>query len=70
MVVISCDCMQNRRDYSDDVIPAQFLPNDFTKQRFVLTIYICNELVHFMTAKSCVSVSSILKQLESLLSIF
>ena len=41
------------------VIHAQPLRNNFTNQRFVVTIQICNELVCFMTAKSFVSVSNI-----------
>ena len=56
---ISCDFMQNCRGFSDDVIPAQPLQNNFTTQRFVVTIQIFNELVCFMTAKSFLSVSNI-----------
>ena len=59
MIKISCDFMQNRRGFSDDVIQAQPLRNNFTNQRFIVTIQICNELVCFMTAKSFVSVSNI-----------
>ena len=70
MVGISWYFMLNYRGYSDDVILAQRLPNDFTNQRFVVIIQIRNELVSFMTAKSFVSVSSILKQLCPLLSRF
>ena len=51
--------MPNCCGFSDDVIPAQPLRNNFTKQRLVVTIHVCNELVCFMTAKSFVSVSNI-----------
>ena len=51
--------MPNCCGFSDDVISAQSLRNNFTKQRLVVTVQICNELVLFMTAKTFVSVSSI-----------
>ena len=51
--------MPNCCGFSDDVIPAQPLRNNFAKQRLVVTIQICNELVCFMTAKSFASVSNI-----------
>ena len=51
--------MQNCHGFSDDAIPAQPLPNNLSKQRFVFTIQICNELVRFMSAKSFLSVLNI-----------
>ena len=53
MVGISFDFMQNSHGYSNDAIPAQQLPNNFTILRFVVTIQICNEVVLIMTTKSC-----------------
>ena len=45
---INFDFMQNCCGYSDDVTSARLLPNNFTNQRFVVTIPICNVCVSFM----------------------
>ena len=58
-VDISCDFMQIFHGYSDDVIPDQPLPNNFTNQQSVVAIQICDKLESFFTSKSCVKVSSI-----------
>ena len=60
MVGISFDSLQICRIYSDYVIHTQFLslPNNFTDQRFAVTIQNCNELVSFMTAQSFVCIQA------------